>query len=257
VTHGTVTLSTTSGLTITAGANGSATITVTGSIASLNAALSGLTYRPTAGYIGSDSLALSLTDVTDGLSASKSVFLTVSNSPPAITAPATASVLVTSSLVFSPANSNPVSIGDVNAGSAVEPLTLTATDGTLTLGSTTGITFTSGTNGSASMTIQGTLANLNAALTGLTFKPIAAGNARVVLSYTDVGTGQQATATINITVLRQGFRPNGVSTPTGGAGTLALSTPTHSTGTTDNNTMPVDSEVQLQGFKAAMAVLGG
>jgi hypothetical protein len=258
VTHGTVTLSTTAGLTITGGANGSATITVTGSVASLNAALSGLTYRPTAGYTGSDSLAISLTDTVDHLSASKSVALTVSNSPPAITAPATATVLVTSTLVFSPTSGLPVSIADVNAGSTVEPLTLSATDGTLMLGSTTGITFTSGTNGSASMTIQGTLANLNAALNGLAFKPIAIGSATVVLSYTDLGSGLQATATINITVLKSGFRPGSTpSTATGGTGTLALSSPNSAAGTTDNNTMPVDSEVQLKGFAAAMAVLAG
>jgi hypothetical protein len=107
---------TTSGLTITAGTNGSATIIVTGSIASLNAALSGLTYRPTAGYTGSDSLAISLADPVDHLSASTSVALTVSNSPPAITAPATATVSVTSALTFSAANKNAISIADVNAG---------------------------------------------------------------------------------------------------------------------------------------------
>ncbi|HEV8003608.1 MAG TPA: hypothetical protein VGP63_27335, partial [Planctomycetaceae bacterium] len=95
----------------------------------------------------------------------------------------------------------------------------------------------------------------NAALNGLAFKPIAIGSATVVLSYTDVGNGQQATATINITVLKSGFRPSGTATPIGGAN-LALSTPS-AAGTTDNNTMPVDSEVQLKGFAAALAVLGG
>ena len=71
-------------------------------------------------------------------------------------------------------------------------------------------------------------------------------------------TSLQATAVINITVLKSGLNPSSTSsTPTGGAGTLALSSPSHSAGTTDNNTKPVDSDVQLQGFAAALAVLGG
>jgi hypothetical protein len=199
VTHGTLTLASTTGLTFTIGANGSASFTVSGSVANLNAALNGLTYKPTAGYTGSDSLAASLSDSADSLSASRSVALTIS-SLPSITAPATATVAINSTLVFSTANKDAISIADVNAGSAVEPLTLTATDGTLSLGSTTGITFTSGGNNSASMTINGTLANLNAALSGLTFTPLKIGSGTVVLSYTDVGNGLMASAVINITV---------------------------------------------------------
>jgi hypothetical protein len=266
VTHGTVTLSTTSGLTITGGANGSATITVTGSVASLNAALSGLTYKPTTGYTGSDSLAISLNDSVDHLSASANVALTVSNSPPAITAPASATVAVNSTLVFSTANKNAVSIADVSAGSAVEPLTLTSTDGTMTLGSTTGITFTSGANNSASMTINGTLANLNAALSGLTFTPIKIGFGTVVLSYTDVGTGLMASATINITVSKgiTRFPPTpattrsaSVSGSTGGGTITPAVTLTTANGTTDNSSMPPDAMTQWQGLAAAVEVLNG
>ncbi|HEV8067039.1 MAG TPA: hypothetical protein VGP76_04830, partial [Planctomycetaceae bacterium] len=270
VTHGTVTLSTTSGLTITGGANGSATITVTGSLTSLNAALSGLTYKPTTGYTGSDTLAISLGDSVDHLSASANVALTVSNSPPAITAPASATVAVTSTLVFSTTNKNAVSIADVNAGSAVEPLTLTSTDGTLTLGSTTGITFTSGGNNSASMTINGTLANLNAALSGLTFTPLKIGSGTVVLSYTDVGNGLMASATINITVTKGIIKFGGgspvnppsspaaaVSGPTGGGTITPAATLTTANGTTDNSSMPPDAMTQWQGLAAAVELLNG
>jgi hypothetical protein len=242
-THGTVTLSTMSGLTLTAGANGSATITVTGSIANLNAALSGVTYKPTTGYTGSDSLAISLKDSVDNLSASANVALTIS-SPPAITAPANVGVQISQVLVFSSANKDAISISDVNAGTALEPLTLTATDGTLSLGSTSGITIVSGANGSASMTIKGTLANLNAALSGLTFKPAQIGKATVVLSYTDVGNGLMATATININVSKAlsggGGSPSG---PTAGSSMLA----TNSTSTDDtiaSSSLPPDAEIQ-------------
>jgi hypothetical protein len=264
VTHGTVTLSTTSGLTIGAGANGSATITVTGSVANLDAALAGLTYKPTSGYAGSEVLAISLNDSVDNLSASASVALTVSTAP-TITAPATATVAVTSTLTFSSANKNAVSIADGGAGGAVEPLTLTATDGTLSLGSTNGITFTSGSNNSASMTIKGTLANLNTALSGLTFTPAKIGTATVVLSYTDVGDGLMASATINITVGKGITKlgggspvnsPSSVSGPTGGGTVTPAASPTMANGSTDS-AMPPDALTQWQGLAAAVDVLTG
>lgn len=269
VTHGTLTLSTTSGLTFTTGTNGSASFTATGTISSLNAALSGLTYQPTAGYTGSDSLAISLADTVDGLSASKNVALTVSNSPPAITAPSTATVIAPLALVFAPSKGNGISIADVNAGTTVQPLTLTATNGILTLGSTTGITITAGANGSAFMTIGGTLAALNNALSGLTFKPAqSGGNATVVLSYTDVATGQLASATINISVQRLVFKPGQVTassspssaaairrTPSG-AGTLASAVNLSSTIDSDSeNFPPPDVLTQWQGLKAAVDLL--
>jgi hypothetical protein len=258
-------------LTITGGANGSATVTVTGSVSSLNAALSGLTYKPTSGYLGSDSLAISLNDSVDNLSASASVALTVSNSPPSITAPSSAAVILGSTLVFKSANNNAITINDLSAGSTAEPLTLTATLGTLTLGNTTGITFSSGSNNSASMTINGTLANLNSALNGLTFTPSTLGTATVVLSYTDVATGLKASATISITIKRvtkfvQGSPTNPPSSsptphgnlgsgPTGGGTITSAATVTSANGTTDDTTMPPDALTQWQGVSAAVAVL--
>jgi hypothetical protein len=182
-------------------------------------------------------------------------------------------VVVTATLVFSTTNKNAISIADVSAGSAVEPLTLTATDGTLTLGSTTGLTFTSGTNNSASMTVNGTLANLNAALSGLVFTPAKVGVGTVVLSYTDVGNGLMASATINITVKNGIFkfgsgtpvsppppaaaRGSSVSGPSGGGTITPAVTLTTANGTTDNSSMPPDALTQWQGLAAAVEMLIG
>jgi hypothetical protein len=258
VAHGTLTLSTTTGLTFASGtSNGTASFTVTGSIANLNAALSGMSYKPTTGYTGSDSVAISLKDSVDGLSASTNVAVTIS-SPPAITAPATEAVAINSLLVFSSANNDAISIADVNAGTAIEPLTLTATDGTLTLGTMSGVTIVSGANNSASMTIKGTLANLNATLSGLTFSPAQIGSGTVVLSYTDVGNGLMATAIINITVKKGVTKLGGgssasppapasaqgsaVSGPTGG-GSMPVTNSTGTDETINSNSMPPDAEV--------------
>jgi large repetitive protein len=252
VTHGTVTLATTSGLTITGGANGTATVTVKGAIANLNAALSGLTYKPTTGYTGSDSLAISLADSVDTLSANASVALTISNSPPSITAPATASDISPGTLVFSTAKNNAITIKDQSAGSTVEPLTITVNNGSVALASTSGITFTSGSNGSSSMAINGTLTNLNNALNGLIFSPARTGTATIVLSYTDLATGLKASATITITVSTLP-RLNG-TTPSGGGATAS---PSLTTSSTDDTSMPPDALTQWQGVTAAVEVLNG
>ena len=54
--NGVTTLSGTSGLTVTAGANGSANMTFTGSFAAVNTALAGLSFTPTTGFTGAASL---------------------------------------------------------------------------------------------------------------------------------------------------------------------------------------------------------
>ena len=267
VTHGTLTLASTSGLTITAGANGSSTVTVTGTITNLDAALNGLVYKPATNYSGSDSLSISISDPGDGLSASDSVTLTVNAAvAPTIKAPATASVAENGSVAFSKS----ITITDASAGTSTEKLTLTATHGTLRLGSTSGITITSGANRSASMTISGTLTNLNNALNGLTYTPTRnfTGSASISLSYTDAGDGLTGTGSIALTVSRNGRASRSlVVTPapvqgdrqfvpvTGGA-TLSLTNPATTGGSADGDaSTPIDAQTQWAGFLQALEFL--
>ncbi len=248
VSHGTVTLSTISGLTITAGANGSSTVTVTGSITNLNAALAGLTYKPTSNYTGADSLAVAINDSADHLSGSASVSINVSGSaPPSISAPTSVRSTVGGTTTFSAAKGDAISIADGSAGSSTEELTIKATSGILQLASTTGITFISGANGSASMTIEGTLANLNLALNGMTYT-LQAKAATITLAYTDLATNQSVTANITVsssTILQAGAPAGPASSSVPSANSLSTST------------LPPDSETQLAGFAAAMQVLAG
>ncbi|HEX8472773.1 MAG TPA: Calx-beta domain-containing protein [Pyrinomonadaceae bacterium] len=73
-------------------------------------------------------------------------------------------------IVFS--SPNGLSVADVDVGTGSVKLTLSATQGTLTLGGTVGLTFVGGDGtDDAAMAFTGTLANVNAALNGLTFKP--------------------------------------------------------------------------------------
>ena len=124
------------------------------------------------------------------------------NGPPTIGAPATAGVNENATLVFSSANGKAITIADAAASGTSDSLTLTVTNGTLALGSTAGLTFSSGSNNSASMTVSGTLANLSAALSGLTYIPKTgySGSASLTLKVKDSGSSLSASATVAITV---------------------------------------------------------
>ncbi|HET6324740.1 MAG TPA: S53 family peptidase, partial [Planctomycetaceae bacterium] len=200
VSNGTLALGSTSGLSFTSGANGSASMTVTGTISQLEAAVVGLTYTPNAGYTGADSLSVLLADPLANVSASTTVALTVDGAP-AITAPSSASVNQNGSLAFSTGSGNAISFTDAAAGSA-DSLTLSVAHGVLTLASTAGLTFASGTNGSASFTVTGTVANLDAALNGLIYQPVSGyvGSDSLLVSVTDPGDSLSASTSVALTV---------------------------------------------------------
>ena len=63
VSHGKLTLSQTTGLTINPGANGSASMTITGLASSINAALNGMAFRGDADYSGADTLSVVTSDL--------------------------------------------------------------------------------------------------------------------------------------------------------------------------------------------------
>jgi hypothetical protein len=199
VSQGTVTLGSTSGVTVKAGANNSSSMTVTGTLSNLNAALNGLVYTPINGYSGHDALAIQVSDLTDSQIGTGSVAIAVD---PFVTGPATASVLENGAYAFSVAAKNPLAITDGAASTNSESMTLTVQNGKLTLATTSGITVVSGANSSSSMTVKGTLTNLNAALNGLTYAPKTTFTGNDVLSVTiaDSNDNLSGTTTVAITV---------------------------------------------------------
>ncbi|WP_411955639.1 beta strand repeat-containing protein, partial [Cysteiniphilum sp. SYW-8] len=96
------------------------------------------------------------------------VNVTAVNSAPVNTIPATQVIKENNTLVFNTTNANVISIADDNSNSTV---TLSVTNGILTLSQVTGLTFNSGSNGTASMQITGTLTDINAALNGMSYQP--------------------------------------------------------------------------------------
>ena len=70
--------------------------------------------------------------------------------------------------MFSTASGNSVSVGDIDTGNNPVIVTLAATNGTITLGSTAGLTFGAGDGiDDPTMTFVGTIDEINSALDGL------------------------------------------------------------------------------------------
>ena len=192
VGHGTLGLTTTTGLTVSG--NQSATVTLTGSLSNLNTALATLSYTPTSGYTGSDTLNLSNEDTTDDLTKTASVSIKIGAVAPTITAPAAVSVTGSTFAFTSP---NGISI--VDPSGTAEQLTLSVSHGTLGLTTTTGLTVSG--NQSASVTLTGSLSSLNAALATLSYTPTSgySGSDTLNLSNEDAADGLTGTGSVAIT----------------------------------------------------------
>src|SRR5262249_27305070 len=130
------------------------------------------------------------------------------NDPPENNVPGPQSVNEDTALVFSGGNSNLISTSDPDAGSSPVKATLSVTNGTLTLSGTSGLTFSGGARtADASMTFTGTIANINAALAGMSYSPTANFNGAATFTITtddqgNTGTGGAKTDsdTVGITV---------------------------------------------------------
>jgi hypothetical protein len=101
------------------------------------------------------------------------VVLNQKNQAPVNTLPGNQTMNENGTLVFSTTNGNALSIADADAGSGSLEVTIgSSMYARLTLSSITGLTFISGSGtNDQSMTFRGTLANINAALNGMTYVP--------------------------------------------------------------------------------------
>ncbi|HSK62854.1 MAG TPA: choice-of-anchor Q domain-containing protein, partial [Pyrinomonadaceae bacterium] len=100
------------------------------------------------------------------------ITVTAVNDAPFNSFPLFASTNQQTPLVFSAANFNVVAVTDVDAGNNAITVSLSASNGTLTMGSKIGLTFSAGDGtDDATMTFSGTTTAINAGLNGLTYKP--------------------------------------------------------------------------------------
>ena len=148
------------------------------------------------------------TDDSEAATTTVTITIVAQNDAPVNTVPGSQIINQDEPLVFSTGNGNAIAVADVDAGGGTIQVTLTASNGLLTLAGTTGLTFMSGSgiNG-ATVTFAGTITDINAALEGLTMMPTSgysgAASLQIVtndLGLTGAGGNQTDTDVVDITV---------------------------------------------------------
>jgi hypothetical protein len=119
-------------------------------------------------------------------SASRGILITAVNDPPGVQTPPVQTTASGSQLILSNVGGNAIIISDVDANGAIEQVTLSPIGGSLRLPSATGV---STTDGPTTITLDGTVAAINAALDGLTFTPTSpyAETASIEVTANDLG----------------------------------------------------------------------
>lgn len=206
VLHGTLTVGGTANVTVSG--NGTGTLTLTGTVADINAALEGAAYRGMADYNGPDTLTITTDDQGNtGAGGARSdtdqLALTVRPvaDPPTNSVPAATQMADEDTpLVFSAGAGNGIRVADPDGGGLT--VTLSSAQGLLTLSRTNGLTFLQGDGTrDGAMRFSGAIADINAALEGLSFTPNADvnGPAQIVLTTQDPE-GATASSTIAVIV---------------------------------------------------------
>ncbi|MHA6780058.1 hypothetical protein ACVGOW_03535 [Pseudonocardia saturnea] len=203
----TLTLAGTGGLTFSVGdGTDDATMTFTGTVAAIDAALAGLAVTSPPNYVGPVALTITTDDLGltgTGPAGSDTDTVTINvaavNDPPVNAVPGAQTTPEETPKVFSSAAGNRIGVADPDVAAGAVQVTLTATDGTVTLAGTGGVTFTSGDGvADATTTFRGTTAAVNTALDGLLFTPNPnfAGAATLTVATNDLGnTGSGAPGT--------------------------------------------------------------
>ncbi|MBI5759286.1 MAG: cadherin repeat domain-containing protein, partial [Planctomycetales bacterium] len=211
--NGRLTLSAITGLTFTAGDGvDDPQLVFRGSVADVNAALDGMQFQPAANFNGLAALTVNCDDLGNSGSGSanvvsRSVLIDVAavNDPPTSQVPGSQQTPEDTSLVFSSAKGNGITVADVEVGSGVLEMTLTAINGRLTLPQPVWLVFSAGAGtNDHSMTFTGTAADINAALDGLQFSPDSNFNglAAVTITVNDLGlSGTGGSQSVTETVL--------------------------------------------------------
>ena len=149
-------------LNVTAGAgvtgNGTASVTITGTAAQINTALAGLAYTGNLNFNGADTLTVATSDGTATDTDTIAITVNAVNDAPINTVPAAQTVAEDTILPIAG-----VSVADIDSSALTT--TLSVAHGILNVTAGAGVTG----NGTASVTITGTAAQINAALAGLAY----------------------------------------------------------------------------------------
>ena len=162
-------------------------------------------FTPVAGAAGAAHITVTVADAAGSAIATETVTVV---GAPINNVPAAQNVIQNVTHTFAAANGDAISISDTAVGSGSVQVALSVSNGTLTLASVTGLNFISGANGLSSITVTGSVANINAALNGLSYTPTSgysgADTLQLVtsdLGNTPTGIAQSSQATVALTVL--------------------------------------------------------
>jgi hypothetical protein len=199
-------------ITVASNTNGVLTLTGADTLANYQTVLNSIQFTSTSDNptdFGLDTTRTITWSVTDGLlSNATPVTTTVSvvgvNDAPTNTAPPSLSVNEDTALVFG----DSITVSDPDNQSLT--VTLSAGNGTVMLGSTTNLTV-SGSNGGASVTIAGLIADLNNALATLSYQGNANFHGADTLTVSTTDGGSPTVSTVNITVNSVDDAPTGAS----------------------------------------------
>ncbi len=166
VTEGALTFSLSPDTTLIDGGNGRANATLSGTADAINRTLATLRYQGKEDFYGNDTLALSVTDES-GQTVSKTVPITVApvNDAPSITANGSAVSADTTAVAL--LQMADLAVSDIDAADGRLHLTLTVTSGRIHVNSgSSGVFIVDNSNDSATVTVTGTLSQLNALVSG-------------------------------------------------------------------------------------------
>ena len=181
-----MTLGTLDGLDAPSDSGASAVKTFQGTLASIDAALDGLTFQ-SSNFGNPSTLIISVDDQSPAGPNTATQTVTIKdrsgNDTPVLSLPGAQAVNAGTAFAFSAATGNAISIADGDIGDGSLKVTLSVLHGTLSLGNTANITPVGdgGTQTVASMSFSGKLADVNTALNTLTYSP-AAGTASDTLA---------------------------------------------------------------------------
>src|SRR5439155_494915 len=119
------------------------------------------------------------------------------NAAPVMGGPAATSVAHGGTFSFT--GTNTVSVSDSDGGTSTESVNLAVTSGTLAL-NTNGVTVVSGSSGTGAVKISGTLANLNTALSTLSYTAPTSGASATLTAIANDGAASSNTLSTTITL---------------------------------------------------------
>ena len=205
-------------------------VQITGTAAQINERLADVTYTPPADVDQNRSIQVVTNDgghngSGPGGTDTDAVTVTINaqNDPPVITKPSNQTIDEDAPLTFA-APANGVSVADVDAGSDAISTTVSVGSGTLSIGLTTA---TNSADDAASITLTGTVAQINYALEGMVYHPAqnATGDDTLTVSADDGGnngaaTGSGQTDSETVTITRTAVNDAPVVTTTVGSTTF-------------------------------------